>query len=150
MPSCNVARDIALYRDVLGGEVVLWYHARGGQSGGEDMEFKSGDRVQVESESTERPPRTGVVEEVVQGTAYPRVPGDHDARRLLVPVRMLSPVGGVAMRQSRRDDLGSAHARAGGGSPNGGDAEAARRGARACPPLPLPFHPAGAASLLGP
>ena len=33
------------------------------------MEFKSGDRVQVESESTERPPRTGVVEEVVQGTA---------------------------------------------------------------------------------
>ena len=49
------------------------------------MEFKSGDRVQVESESTERPPRTGVVEEVVQGTAYPRVPGDHDARRLLVP-----------------------------------------------------------------
>ncbi|MGH2741432.1 MAG: DUF1918 domain-containing protein [Thermoleophilaceae bacterium] len=36
------------------------------------MEFNSGDRVQVESESTERPPRTGVVEEVVQGTAYPR------------------------------------------------------------------------------
>ena len=36
------------------------------------MEFKSGDRVQVESESTERPPRTGVVEEVVQGTAHPR------------------------------------------------------------------------------
>ena len=36
------------------------------------MEFKSGDRVQVESESTDRPPRTGVVEEVVQGTANPR------------------------------------------------------------------------------
>jgi hypothetical protein len=36
------------------------------------MEFKSGDRVRVESESTERPPRTGVVEEVVQGTADPR------------------------------------------------------------------------------
>ncbi len=36
------------------------------------MEFKSGDRVQVESESTERSPRTGVVEEVVQGTAYLR------------------------------------------------------------------------------
>ena len=36
------------------------------------MEFKSGDRVQVESESTVRPPRTGVVEEVVQGTAQPR------------------------------------------------------------------------------
>jgi hypothetical protein len=49
-----------------------WYQVEGGQSGGEDMEFKSGDRVQVESESTERPPRTGVVEEVVQGTAHPR------------------------------------------------------------------------------
>jgi hypothetical protein len=36
------------------------------------MEFKSGDRVQVESESTERPPRTGVIREVVHGTAYPR------------------------------------------------------------------------------
>jgi hypothetical protein len=36
------------------------------------MELKPGDRVQVESESTERPPRTGVVEEVVQGTAHAR------------------------------------------------------------------------------
>jgi Domain of unknown function (DUF1918) len=36
------------------------------------MEFKSGDRVQVESESTERPPRTGVVREVVRGTASAR------------------------------------------------------------------------------
>jgi hypothetical protein len=36
------------------------------------MEFKSGDRVQVESESTERPPRTGVVQEVLQGTASAR------------------------------------------------------------------------------
>ncbi|MGH2823013.1 MAG: DUF1918 domain-containing protein [Thermoleophilaceae bacterium] len=36
------------------------------------MEFKSGGRVQVESESTDRPPRTGVVEEVVQGTTHPR------------------------------------------------------------------------------
>jgi hypothetical protein len=52
------------------------------------------------------------------------------------------------MRQSRRDDVGSAHARARRGSPNGGDAEAARRGARACPPLPLQLHPAGAAPLL--
>ncbi len=54
------------------------------------------------------------------------------------------------MRQTRRDDVGSAHARAGGGSPNRGDAEAARRGARACPPLPVQLHPAGAAPLLGP
>ena len=36
------------------------------------MKFKSGDRVQIESGSTERPPRTGVVEEIVHGTADPR------------------------------------------------------------------------------
>ena len=30
------------------------------------MELKVGDRVKVESQSTERPPRTGVVEEVVR------------------------------------------------------------------------------------
>jgi hypothetical protein len=36
------------------------------------MRFKSGDRVRVESQSTERPPRTGVVEEVMHGTADPR------------------------------------------------------------------------------
>jgi hypothetical protein len=29
------------------------------------MEFKAGDRVKVASESTERPPRTGVIAEVV-------------------------------------------------------------------------------------
>jgi len=38
----------------------------------EDMEFKSGDRVQVESESTERPPRRGVIQEVVRETPSPR------------------------------------------------------------------------------
>jgi uncharacterized protein DUF1918 len=31
------------------------------------MEFKVGDRVEAESESTERPPRAGVVEEVLEG-----------------------------------------------------------------------------------
>jgi hypothetical protein len=36
------------------------------------MEFKAGDRVKVESESTERPPRTGVIEEVVHGAPSPR------------------------------------------------------------------------------
>jgi hypothetical protein len=36
------------------------------------MEFKSGDRVEVESESTERRPRTGVIREVVQGAPSPR------------------------------------------------------------------------------
>lgn len=36
------------------------------------MELKAGDRVEVESESTERPPRTGVIKEVVQGAPSPR------------------------------------------------------------------------------
>ena len=31
------------------------------------MEFKAGDRVMLESESTERAPRTGVIVEVVHG-----------------------------------------------------------------------------------
>jgi hypothetical protein len=36
------------------------------------MELKAGDRVKVESESTGRPPRTGVIEEVVRGAPSPR------------------------------------------------------------------------------
>ena len=36
------------------------------------MEFKSGDRVQVESESTERLPRRGVIQEVVREAPSPR------------------------------------------------------------------------------
>jgi hypothetical protein len=36
------------------------------------MEFKAGDRVEVESESTARPPRRGVVEEVLRGSPSPR------------------------------------------------------------------------------
>jgi Domain of unknown function (DUF1918) len=36
------------------------------------MELKRGDRVELESESTERPPRTGVVEEVIPGKEQPR------------------------------------------------------------------------------
>ena len=36
------------------------------------MEFKAGDRVKVESESTERPPRTGVIKEVVHGAPSAR------------------------------------------------------------------------------
>lgn len=36
------------------------------------MELKAGDRVMVESESTERPPRTGVIEEVVRRAPSPR------------------------------------------------------------------------------
>jgi hypothetical protein len=57
---------------------------------------------------------------------------------------VVDPVGGGA-RQSRLHDLRSPHARAGGGSPNRRDAEAARRGARACPPLLLQLHAARAA-----
>jgi hypothetical protein len=36
------------------------------------MTLKAGDRVRAESESTERPPRTGVIEEVVQEDPSPR------------------------------------------------------------------------------
>jgi hypothetical protein len=36
------------------------------------MELKVGDRVEAESESTERPPRSGVVEEVLQADPSPR------------------------------------------------------------------------------
>jgi hypothetical protein len=36
------------------------------------MELKAGDHVEVESESTERPPRRGVIEEVVHGPPSPR------------------------------------------------------------------------------
>jgi hypothetical protein len=36
------------------------------------MDLKAGDRVKVESESTERPARTGVIEEVVHGPPSPR------------------------------------------------------------------------------
>jgi Domain of unknown function (DUF1918) len=50
--------------------VVVRVHAsypRGGQMEGvRSVAWKPGDRVVVESESTERPPRTGVIEEVVR------------------------------------------------------------------------------------
>ncbi|HEY6594542.1 MAG TPA: DUF1918 domain-containing protein [Asanoa sp.] len=36
------------------------------------MQLKVGNRVQVESESTDRPPRTGVIEEVVREAPSPR------------------------------------------------------------------------------
>jgi hypothetical protein len=36
------------------------------------MEPKVGNRVEVESESTDRPPRTGVIEEVVREAPSPR------------------------------------------------------------------------------
>jgi Domain of unknown function (DUF1918) len=36
------------------------------------MEFKPGDRVKVQAESTERPPRTGVIGEVVHAAPSPR------------------------------------------------------------------------------
>ena len=36
------------------------------------MELSVGDRVEVESESTERPPRSGVIKEVVQSASSPR------------------------------------------------------------------------------
>ena len=36
------------------------------------MEFQAGDRVMVESESTESRPRTGVIVEVIHGAQSPR------------------------------------------------------------------------------
>lgn len=36
------------------------------------MQLKVGDRVEVESESTERPPRAGVIKEVVREAPSPR------------------------------------------------------------------------------
>ncbi len=36
------------------------------------MELRVGNRVEVESESTERPPRSGVIKEVLQGSPSPR------------------------------------------------------------------------------
>jgi Domain of unknown function (DUF1918) len=42
------------------------------------MEFKAGDRVEVESESTERPPRKGVIKEVVHGPPSARYRIDWD------------------------------------------------------------------------
>jgi hypothetical protein len=36
------------------------------------MQLKTGDRVEVESESTDRPPRRGVIEEVVRQAPSPR------------------------------------------------------------------------------
>jgi hypothetical protein len=39
---------------------------------GEGMKLKVGNRVKVESESTERSPRTGVIEEVMSEGPFPR------------------------------------------------------------------------------
>jgi hypothetical protein len=36
------------------------------------MQLKPGDRVEIESESTERPPRAGVIKEVLPGEPSPR------------------------------------------------------------------------------
>jgi hypothetical protein len=40
--------------------------------GGSAMPLKTGDRVKVEAGSTERPPRSGVIEEVVRDDPSPR------------------------------------------------------------------------------
>jgi Domain of unknown function (DUF1918) len=43
-----------------------------GKIGGDDMKLEVGNRIKVEAESTERAPRTGVVEEVVNEAPSPR------------------------------------------------------------------------------
>jgi hypothetical protein len=64
------------------------------------MEFKAGDRVMVESESTERPPRTGVIVEVVHGAPSPRyrVSWDDGHESIYTPA---AGALGPASRQSR-------------------------------------------------
>jgi len=57
---------------VATGRRVFWYHPRIRELRRWDVELKAGDRVEVESESTERPPRRGVIEEVVHGPPSPR------------------------------------------------------------------------------
>jgi hypothetical protein len=59
------------------------------------MEFKAGDRVKVESESAGRPPRIGVIDEVVPGVASPRyrVSWDDGHHSIYTPAAgALSPV----------------------------------------------------------
>jgi Domain of unknown function (DUF1918) len=48
------------------------------------MELKAGDRVVAESESTERPPRSGVVEEVLGASRY-RIRWDDGRESIYTP-----------------------------------------------------------------
>jgi Domain of unknown function (DUF1918) len=49
-----------------------WWYYLYEANGGEDMKLEVGNRIKVEAESTERSPRTGVVEEVVSEAPSPR------------------------------------------------------------------------------
>jgi hypothetical protein len=65
------------------------------------MELKPGDRVEVESESTERPPRTGVIEEVLREAPSPRyrIRWDDGHQSIYAPTAgALHPAGGSAVR----------------------------------------------------
>jgi Domain of unknown function (DUF1918) len=65
------------------------------------MELKPGDRVEVESESTERPPRTGVIEEVLRGAPSPRyrIRWDDGHQSIYTPTAgALHPASGSAVR----------------------------------------------------
>jgi hypothetical protein len=65
------------------------------------MELKPGDRVEVESESTERPPRTGVIEEVLREAPSPRyrIRWDDGHQSIYAPdAGALRPASGPAVR----------------------------------------------------
>jgi hypothetical protein len=65
------------------------------------MALKQGDRVEVESESTERAARTGVIEEVVRGDPRPRyrIRWDDGHESIYTPdAGALRPAKGAAQR----------------------------------------------------
>lgn len=63
------------------------------------MEFKAGDRVRVESESTERPPRTGVIKEVLAGvSARYRISWDDGHESIYAPAAGALRTGEPAQR----------------------------------------------------
>ena len=63
------------------------------------MELKAGERVVVESESTERPPRAGVIEEVLGTQASPRYRIRWDDGHESV----YTPAAGALMRLSAKE-----------------------------------------------
>jgi hypothetical protein len=68
------------------------------------MEFKAGDRVKVESESPGRPPRTGVIDEVVHGAASPRYRITWDDGHESIYTPAAGALGPAGRQRGRRAD----------------------------------------------
>jgi hypothetical protein len=68
------------------------------------MSFKVGKRVVAESESTNRPPRAGVVEEVLQGDPSPRyrISWDDGHESILTPASGALRAGPPGSRRPKR------------------------------------------------